>query len=346
MRKEKEQEKSGNKIILAVFLLIIIVIVVIVFFVHGRRKEQSSGISAEVTTESNAESAVEKWQEGTIEYNGKKYVYNTSLDTYLYIGVDQEGPVEGSYDGISGGQSDALFLLVMDKTNEKMSIFAINRNTMTNIDIYSESGEFLTTDKAQICLQHGYGDGMKQSCQRTEDAVSKLFYNIPIKGYFSLNMGAIPTINDAVGGVPVEVMDDLSSIGEHQASLKKGQNVTLNGDEAYVYLRSRDCNEFDSASERLARQMQYMTSFFKQAKGNIKDINKIMSVYNSIEDYTVSNVDFEDLAGKLLKYSFDEADMYTIPGEERNGTDYEEYDVDDEAFYDLVIKVFYQPVEN
>ena len=57
--------------------------------------------------------------------------------------------------------------------------------------------------------KHGYGDGMELSCERSVAAVSRLFYNLPISGYAAINMGAIPALNDAVGGVQVTVLDDV-----------------------------------------------------------------------------------------------------------------------------------------
>ena len=33
-----------------------------------------------------------------------------------------------------------------------------------------------------------------------------MFYNLPISGYMSINMGAIGDINDAIGGVEVKCL--------------------------------------------------------------------------------------------------------------------------------------------
>ena len=126
-------------------------------------------------------------------------------------------------------------------------------------------------------------------------------------------------------------------------SLHKGETVTLNGDEAYVYLRSRDINEFDSATERLNRQMQYIQAFVKQAKN--KDAATLVSAYDAITDYIVTNVDVPNLVNKLTTYEFDDSRMYTIPGETQMGEQYEEYHVDEDALYQLMIDTFYKPVD-
>ena len=183
---------------------------------------------------------------------------------------------------------------------------------------------------------------MRTSCQRSVDAVSNLLYGEPVSGYIAMNMDAMPMMNDSVGGVTVEVLDDLNSPSRN-VSLHKGETVTLNGDEAYVYLRSRDINEFDSATERLNRQMQYIQAFVKQAKS--KDAATLVSAYDAITDYIVTNVDVPNLVNKLTTYEFDDSRMYTIPGETQMGEQYEEYHVDEDALYQLMIDTFYKPVD-
>ena len=72
--------------------------------------------------------------------------------------------------------------------------------------------------------------------------------------------------------------------------------------------------------------------------------SKMLSIYESIEDYVVTNIDFADLAEELSKYSYDDSRMYTIPGETKMGEIYEEYHVDEEKFYNMIIDIFYLEV--
>ena len=89
-----------------------------------------------------------------------------------------------------------------------------------------------------------------------------MFHNLPIYGYVALNMGGVPPVNDAVGGVEVEVLQDLH-YPEKGVDLREGEVVRLNGQEAYCYLRGRDVNEYDSATLRLRREEQYIINFMK-----------------------------------------------------------------------------------
>lgn len=285
---------------------------------------------------------VEKWQEGLVEYKGENYIYNSKLKIYLLMGIDNEGPVETAKDSVSGGQSDAMFLLVSDEENEKLSVISINRNTMTEVEVYDKTGNQVGKWNAQICVQHGFGDGKKLSCIRSVNAVSKLFNNIPIYGYIAINMGAIPALNDAVGGVTVKVLSDLN-YSDRNVNLKKGEEVKLNGNEAYCYLRGRNINEFDSASDRLRRDEQYLMNFMKILKNEeTADVNKAVRVYNSISDYLVTNVDFKEVMKNFMDFEVQKEDIYTVPGKTTMGEEFEEYHVEDDEFRDLIMKVFYK----
>ena len=85
-----------------------------------------------------------------------------------------------------GGQSDALFLLVVNNKTEQLQVISINRNTMADIELCDEEGIDMGPLKTQICLQHAFGDGKRLSCSKTVDAVSGLFQNIPISGYLAM----------------------------------------------------------------------------------------------------------------------------------------------------------------
>lgn len=339
MSKKNIKTKLLVAILPAVLAIIAIVVILMAVF---KNKDTDEGNGITTTTDSNT--TVEKWQEGAVRYNGKTYRYNTAIKTYLFMGIDVDGKVQKAADGISGGQSDAMFLLVCDSVNNKMSVIAINRNTMTDVDVYDEDGKFVGTYNLQICLQHAYGDGMRVSCIRSVNTVSSLFYNIPISGYVALNLDGIPILNDSVGGVTVQVLDDINNTSKG-VELHAGDIVTLNGDEAYSYLRYRDTSEFASADARLNRQMEYLWAFFKQAKSTINNSDAAMDVYDSLEDYLVTSLDFSKLVDELLDYGLDESDMHSLEGETIKATTFEEFHVDEDALYELIIQIFYNEID-
>lgn len=343
----KDKKELAANLLIGILVLAIIVVVGLTVVIWQKSNVLSQEVSTQQTADTTPENntgMVEKWQEGDVSYNGKTYRYNASIKTYLFMGIDKDGVVTTAEDGISGGQSDVLFLFVQNDKTKELAIIAIHRNTMTRLDIYDEAGNYVGQTNGQICLQHAYGDGKRQSCQRSVDAISYLFYNLPIHGYFALNMGGIPVLNEAVGGVEVKVLHDLKSDARN-VSLTAGETVLLNGDEAYVYLRSRNVDEFDSATRRLERQQQYLTALASKVEAIASQGESgLLKIYDAVEDYSVSNIDFADLAEDAAEYGQDGIKMYSLPGETIMGEKFEEYHLDKDAFYEMVIEVFYEEV--
>lgn len=286
------------------------------------------------------------WQEGWVKHNGKIYAYNEDILTFLFMGIDKNSDVKEVAEGTDGGQADALFLAVMNPHDKTIRVIGINRNTMTDIDLYNEEGSYINTVTAQIAVQHGFGNGVEESCEYQKKAVQRLFYNLPIHGYAAINMSAIPTINDAVGGVDVTVLEDLT---EADASLAKGADVHLTGGDALLYVRYRDTDAFASADSRLARQKQYLKALIAAARKAVKkDITAALGLYRAVEPQMVTDITIDEaayLVPVLTDYSFDDDSFYMLEGETVMGEQFEEFYVDESALYEMILEIFYEEVE-
>lgn len=352
-KRESSKKRKIAKEKIALYTVCGIVAVILVLFLAFMivKAVGKSNLKKNVTVSAAAletDTEVGSDEEGLIYRDGQKYRYNEELYTILCIGVDsrEETLEEGGEMG-EGGQADALFLLVVDAENQKMSVIAIPRDTMTDVDVYDVFGQYYDTMQEQIALQYAFGDGGSISCELTEKAVSNLMYQLPVHAYVAINMNAIGVINDAVGGVTLEVLEDLE---EDYGSLhKKGETVTLMGTEARLYVQGRNENEDFSAMNRLARQKQYLLAFVNQMiQASRQDITLPVRVYNSITDYMITDVTPSEvayLASVAVNCSFSEEDFHMIAGEQVKGDVYEEYEVDEEALSNLILQTFYLPVE-
>ena len=286
-----------------------------------------------------------KWQEGWIRYQGKVYAYNEDIRTFLFMGIDKNSEVKEVAEGTNGGQADALFLAVMNPHKESIQVIGINRNTIADIDVYNDQGAYVDTIRAQLAVQHGFGNGVEESCEYQVKAVSRFFYSLPIHGYAAINMSAIETLNDAVGGVDVTVLEDLTRI---DASLVEGQQVHLQGKSAFWYVKYRDISKFGSADLRLARQKQYLNGFIGAAKKAAKqDISVALKLYQAIAPMMTTNVSADEvayLAPILVDYGFDQEEFYMIPGETVMGDQFEEFYAEEEALYQMILNIFYEEV--
>lgn len=288
-----------------------------------------------------------EWQEGWVKYQDKIYIYNEEIITFLFMGIDKDSEVKEVKEGTDGGQADALFLLVMDPKKKTFQVIGINRNTMTDVDIYNEEGECVATKKTQIAVAHGFGNGMEESCEYQCKAVSRLFYNLPIHGYAAVNMSAIPLINDAVGGVDVKVLEDLSI---KDKALVKGAEVHLMGETAFWYVKYRDSGVFGSADMRLARQKQYLNAFIDAAKRAVKeDVGIAVRIYREAALMMVTDIGLEEvayLAPLMTDYGFHGEDSFRmLEGETVMGEKFEEFHVDETALYEMILEVFYEQKE-
>lgn len=288
-----------------------------------------------------------QWEEDWIRYQRDIYEYNDDILTFLVMGIDQDHETTDNKDLVSGGQADAIFLVVANPDDKTIRMIAVNRDTMTDVVMkgIGDNGEDLTV-KAQIAIQHGFGDGREESCELTKEAVSALFYDLPIHGYAAVNMAAIPEINDAVGGVTVTVPQDMSGLNP---AWTEGVQITLKGMDSFRYLRWRDTTQFESARKRLERQKGYLSALVQTAIAETKkDMTLPVTLYGSLKKYMVTDVTADEvayLAGELIDYHFEGDNIYTLEGTTVMGTKYEEFYPDEDALLDLMIKIFYRRVE-
>lgn len=300
------------------------------------------------STEDIAVSAGQYWEDDWIRYDGEVYDYNEDITTFLIMGIDKDDKVvKEVQEGTDGGQADALFLLVLNPRSQTIKIIGINRNSMTDIDVYDEYGRYQTTIVGQICTQHGFGNGMEESCEYQVKAVSNMFYQLPIHGYAAINMSAIPVLNDMVGGVDVTVLEDLSN---KDKKLVEGEKVHLEGKDALAYVHERDIKLFGSSDRRLERQRQYLNGFIKAAREMAStNNNAAIEMFTAINEMMVTNITADEisyLAPYMTKFSFDATDFKMIQGENKKVGEYEGFYVDEKDLYKTIIDVFYEKVDN
>lgn len=343
--------------IITVLLVLLITILLLVLLAagavlwmnaHGRssllkrqeeRPDQMEQMAEEETTPAGL-------PDGAIRYNGKTYLYKEDILTFLCMGIDRKGEVEAADNLFQGGQADSLFLAVLDPDEKRIRIIGINRDTMTEINIYDANGLYAGKQVAQIALAHAYGEGLEESCENTVEAVSNLFYGLPIHGYCALNMSVISTVNDAVGGVDVTIPASL--VGKEEG-WTEGEQVHLMGEAAYTFIHYRDTKVDRSAEERLERQKQYLHAFVDQAKEAMRaDMTLPLKLYTQVTPYMVTDITSDEavyLAGQALSYSFSPEDIYGMEGHVEMGETFEEFYQDDTALYEMILEIFYEELQ-
>ncbi len=278
-------------------------------------------------------------EEEYIEYNGKKYVLNDNLETFLVVGLDK---FEGEYISESYNndkQADFIMLFVFDNNAKKTSVIHINRDTMTDINLLALNGNKYDSVVRQIALAHTQGNGKDVSCRNVADAVSELLLGVKVKHYISLTLDSVPIINNQVGGVEVTVLDDFSGIDD---TLVKGEKVLLNGEQALNYIRTRKNLEDSTNVARMKRQQQYIQALYNKFKElMLEDDAFVAETAVKISDYMVSDrsvTQLEEIARKINNYEF--VDSINIEGESKAGVEYMEFYPDENSLKKVVTENF------
>ncbi|MCD8119508.1 MAG: LCP family protein [Lachnospiraceae bacterium] len=275
----------------------------------------------------------------TITLDGETYSYNYNLTNILFMGIDKGE--EAEYYAASGwaGQADCVMLFSLDSETKESRILQISRDTMTEIDIYDVDGKKFNTMTAQLTLQYAYGLGAKQSCLAMKTTVGELLEGVTINAYVSLDISALPIINDAVGGVTLTLDADYTDVDE---SYTEGAVITLDGEAAEHFVRYRDITVTGSNNTRMQRQVLYLTALIQTISDKLDNPGDLYDLlYPLVSDYMVTDLTADEI-NEFASYSFRADETEYAPGEVVEGEEHDEFYLDEDAFLRLIVDMFYQ----
>ena len=325
-RQDKKRLYKGLGIAAGVLILGIAVIGVVLGMAdHYRINSDSSTDSREMIT-----------------YKNETYVKKGNLETYLIAGIDAPGKVEKvtEYDGT--GQCDVLAVIVRDRSTDQCKLLSIDRNTITAVKSLDNDVTYLDTTDIQISLAHAMGFDQQVRAENTVDAVSHLLGDQTIDGYAMVNMGAIQVVNDMVGGVTVTIEDDFSDI---DPSMKKGETVTLMGEQAEKYVRSRKEVADGSNQNRMSRQSNYEEAFKPAFRSKCAENSKFpLEVYHAMEDYMTTNISAKKFCRLAILMSDENQDeKVAISGTYGlDEDDWQTFTPDEDSLQEAILELFYQ----
>ncbi|MEI3172924.1 MAG: LCP family protein [Lachnospiraceae bacterium] len=331
--------RHNKKFAAAAALLCIVVLSAGGFFLLHSQKEQSR---LHVTAGNSVDM---KGGYRTITWKDKEYQYNSLITTVLYAGLDSTDPLKASETYSNKARADSISVVILDKKKKKMSILALNRDTMTEIRRYTRTGEDMGTYVSHLGYAYSYGDGGEVSCEDLKEAVENLL-GISIDEYAVTNQSSITSINDLVGGVTVTVPnDDLAAM---YPELKKGAVVTLDDSNVKDFLQHRDTAADFSNEGRIERQQAYVTAYVDLLKNRLaSEPDQLWQEIGQMNDYLQTSITknkYLSLARLLEKVSFTDADYYRPTGKDSAGELHDEFYVDEDALKQLVIDLFYEEV--
>jgi len=165
---KKRRKKKMNKS-LKVFLIILLIITLLISSLGGTyaylKNQGKTDFTSAVINDNN--------HEEIITYKGHKYAFNENVVSIAFMGVDQRD-LQSKKDADFVGCADADVVVTVDTSDGTVKIINIPRDTMVDIDVYNDTGVFLSTDNVQLCLAYAYGDGKTKSCENVTKAISSV----------------------------------------------------------------------------------------------------------------------------------------------------------------------------
>lgn len=321
-----------KKRFMKVLFVCIVLILVLAIFYSGLRILEST-ILFDITDQMQTESKI-------IIRNGVKYYPRKDITVLMLLGINRSGKVEPTEHN-KAGAVDMVALLIFDEKNEVCNVLNINRDMMVDMPVLNEHGKAIGVGNAQLAYSHAYGKGMKDSCENVRMTVSNLLYGLQIDYYFALNMDTISILNDSVGGVKVNVVDDFSEV---DPSLPMGE-VLLKGKQAVSFVQSRGSVGDELNLSRMERQQEYMSNFVPALKNQIKqDSSYVTNTYEEISDFIVTDCILDSVSRLAADYAnYPLGEMLTIEGTNILGETYYEFYADEEALDELILRLFYAP---
>lgn len=341
--KRKKSEKKNSVKPLVVLAVVIVIAIAAVGVTLASTSQQKKTVKT--ATNTNVQRNEEDWGNRLV-YKGKNYRRNPNIDTILFLGIDQES--DGQYDeymnqaqGVISniGRSDTILLFMADEEKQETKMLSISRESMTDVDVYDSTGEFLYTGKMPVTLQYTYGNSPSRGLFLAKRTITKLLYNIRIDGAVSLTLDGIRDVVDRLGGIELTMPQDYSYIDPR---CTEGATVLLNGAEMEHFIRYRDTSVTGSNNERMERTSWLIGAVFKElkAKGAMTFLQQII---DSHPEYITSDCEAE-LLKKLSAYPISD-EKYKVPGQLQEGLMNDEFYVDEEALQQLIVDLLYVPVE-
>ena len=341
-RPEKSEKRMsrGTRVLRNIVIVIVIIALLLgaaVFLLDhfGRSKLTDDGAGMTTIDDAELDNA------GRVRYKGQLYEYKKDVTTILLMGVDSRSKEASSGEFGGSNQSDMNVLAVLDPDTRQITLISVSRDSMVEMEVMDEAGNSTGTARAQLALSYSYGDGGDISCRLTRDAVSGLFYDLPIHAYASIYLNGVADLVGELGGVTVNALDTFGGF-------QKGVDTQLTRDNTESYIRHRE-HTVDGNNQRMERQKQVLMAMAKAMLSRIKEKPiSALSIYDAVK----RNVTTDLNTGSILYLARTAAGMHMnehtlkVQGESVLGEgNHAEFNVDETALYELILSVFYRPIE-
>lgn len=183
------------------------------------------------------------------------------LQTFLIASLKEFTPEGNSIAYRNSSKADMLMLMVLDESSKTITSLQLNPDTLVS---FTPQG---THDALEIPLgeTYSYGSGGSDSCLNLMKSMSSLLGGVSLQHYMFFTLDAVGIVNDLIGGVDVEITDDIPGF-------TKGETVHLSGSATTDYFDFRAASDVDN-SGHMGRQQQYIAKSYTPFTQNMQQEN-------------------------------------------------------------------------
>ena len=174
--------------------------------------------------------------------------------------------------------------------------------------------------------------------------LSTLLGGLRIDDYYTINMADIDKINNAIGGVTVNIEENMTNIDPEFA---EGASVHLTDDQAEKFVRARMSVGDGSNKGRMARQTQYMQKAYSMVIGQLRDnpeyVNDLYDQLSSSVETSGDGSEISRLTNHMIQY--DNLGILQLDGTTKfgdtqgDGIEHEEFYVNEDSIISVLGKV-------
>lgn len=279
-----------------------------------------------------------------ITYNGQTYAVKANLTTVLLLGYDMPNDKVKPAGYRGGGQSDFVFLVVIDHHDKKVYQLQFDRDMMWDITVLGLTGKDVGKQNMQLCLAHAYGADIFGCDAHVRETIEDILYGVSIDGTISMRMGLVDRLNNALGGVRVNVEEEINALG---TTIPQGE-VVLTDEQAKAFVRARMGVGDGKNESRMRRQKEFIKSAYatlrEKMAANSGFAKQLLEVMSEVTDSTFSNAQLINELNKAITYEL--VPVYNFAGEHYIGRhNYMEFHADEESIMAFVLDAFCNPVE-
>lgn len=237
-------------------------------------EEEDQDLYAAVSSAGSLNDYVKQW------YYAGEPMQSKNVINVLLLGLDSKNGLK------EGGRSDTMMLVSLNTKTKKIHMVSFFRDSWVYFKTPA-GGEYYNKMNAA----YFYGKTAKCTVETIENV-----FKVKIDHYVVTDFKSFQNLVDAVGGIRVDVQEYESKnmMREWQLECPVGENVLLNGKQAFYFARQRH-SDADADVSRTRRQRQVIMAFIESCKG--ASMSQLTDMLNKVFKYFQTDMTKTEILG-------------------------------------------------